>query len=191
MAKKILFETALTDTATTDVEGIGTEREDKYGNKYRWVYNASAVAARAGAPACYDVSLYSSDNFLKHVLAAPADEDISFFAGVFMSAIPTLNYGWIMTWGRYSTARVAVASGGAVGTGDQLVPSTLTDTTGTAAARPYAFINGADISVAATTAQDTVQKFICPHALGIEAIATATGITGTVPQSCKVFVRGL
>ena len=96
-----------------------------------------------------------------------------------------------MIWGSYGTTRVALASGGAIAAGDQLIPSTLTDTTGTAAARPYAFLQGADISIAATTSQDTVQKFIIPHAVTLAALATATGITGTVPQTFDVFIRGL
>jgi len=194
MAKKILFETDLTDTSSSDIEGIGSEREDQYGNKYRWVYNASAFDSQVGSPACYDVSLYSSANFLKHVLAAPADEDIYFFAGIFVSAISTHEYGWIMTWGRYSTARVACASGGAVGTGDMLIPSTLTATDGTAASRPYAFINGADISQAIGTGTGTAytpSMMLDACARVIEAVTTGAGVAGTTPESATVFVKGL
>ena len=188
MAKKILFETALTDNETTDVEGIGSEREDREGNKYRWVYNASAFAARAGGPASYDATLYSGVNFRRHVLVQGAAEDISFFAGVFMSAIPTLNYGWIKTLGLCNTCRIALATGGSAAISDLMIPSTLTATTGTAAARPYSFINGA---LATATAGIAVSVLTMPLAFTPVAIATATGITGTVPQTLPLFIRGL
>ncbi len=101
------------------------------------------------------------------------------------------DFGWIQAWGRYKGAKFAIGTGASIGAGDQMIPSTLVTTTGTAAARPFAFIIGADISVAATTSQDTVQAFIMPHVVSIIAVATATGITGTVPQTASVFVKGL
>jgi len=192
--RKTLFETDLTDTATTDVEGKGTIREDAYGEKYRWVYNASAFAARVGAPACFDATLYSGANFLKHVLAAPSDEDINFLAGVFMSAIPTLNYGWIKITGMYDTCRIAPASGGSFAINDTAIASTLTATTGTAAARPYSFINGVIAAGQPNSTTDfpsPLMDLIMPNAFTPVAIATATGITGTVPQTLPLFIRGL
>ena len=71
---KVLFVTGLTDLATTDVEGKGTERTDNNGNTYRWVYNASTVATRVGQPVCYDASLYAAATFLQHILSNPADQ---------------------------------------------------------------------------------------------------------------------
>jgi hypothetical protein len=190
MATKILFQTALTDTETSDIEGIGSVREDQLGNKYRWVYNASTTAARVGGPACYDATLYSSNNFLKHALCAVADEDINFFAGVWMSAVPTLNYGWIMTWGRYSSTRIAVASGGSIAVGDSVVPSTYTTTTGTAAARCYAFVQNAVAAYTGSVA--AAQAWMIPNCINPVAVATATGISSsTVPQLCTMFIRGL
>lgn len=186
-SRKILWETALTETRTTDVEGKGSIREDRFGEKYRWLYNASAFAARVGAPACFDATLYSGANFLKHVLAAPSDEDINFLAGVFVSAIPTLNYGWVKIFGMYDTARIALASGGAAAINDTMFPSTLTDTTGTSAARCYSFLNG----VVATSTVNAAVGLINPHAFTPVAIATATGITGTVPQTLPLFIKGL
>lgn len=193
MGQKILFETALTDVKTTDVEGIGTVRFDEYGNRYRWVYNASAFASRVAAPACFDVTLYSGANFLKHVLAAPADADILYLAGVFLSVIPTLNYGWVQTWG-LGSALVALASGGSAAAGDVLKPSTLTATTGTSAARPYSFLNGVIVAGQPNSTTDfpsTLGELVMPHVITPAALATATGITGTVPQTFTVFIRGL
>lgn len=188
MAKKILFETTLTDVSTTDTEGIGTERDDREGNKYRWVYNASLVSTRVGAPAVYDATNYSSVNFRRHVLCTGADEDVSFFAGVFLSIIPTLNYGWIKTFGLCNTCRIALASGGSAAISDLMIVSTLTTTTGTSAARPYSFINGA---VATATSAIAVSVLTQPFASTPVAIATATGITGTIPQTLPLFIRGL
>ena len=141
-SRKVLFQTGLTETRTTDVEGKGSVREDRFGNKYRRVYNLSAFDARVGAPACFDATLYNNTNFLKNVLSAPTAEDVNFLAGVYISAIPTLNYGWIMIMGMYGSSRVALASGGSFAINDTALASTLTDTTGTAAIRPYSFLNG-------------------------------------------------
>ena len=186
---KVLFASGLTTTSSSDLEGKGTERTDERGNTYRWVYNASAVASRVGQPACYDASLYAAATFLQHVLADPADEDINFLAGVFISAIPTLNYGWIMTNGKYNTCRVAIASGGAIAIADKLVASTLVDTTGTAAARPYCFLAGL---VAADTGNAAAMSlFYAPGGIAMVAVATGSGVTGTLPQTTTLFIKGL
>ncbi len=192
MAQKILFETGLTEFKATDVEGAGTERIDEKGRKYRWIYNVSAIAARVGAPACYDMSNGAAADFVDEVLVDAADEDINVFAGVFMSAIPTTNWGWIQTWGRYGTARVGIGTtAGTIAVGDQLIPYTATSTAGTGATKAMAFILGADISVAATTSQDTVQKFIIPHIIPLEAQDVNTDAASTTPDTISVFVKGL
>ena len=186
---KTIFETKLTDVETTDVEGKGTERVDAFGNTYRWVYNASTISSRVGGPACYDATLYSAATFLQHVRVDTADEDINYFAGVFISIIPTVNYGWILTSGKYNTCRVAIASGGAIAISDIMIPSTLVTTTGTAAARPYAFLIGA---VAANTTTDVAQaRYYGPGGIAMVAVATGSGVTGTVPQTTTLFIKGL
>ncbi|MCK5640884.1 MAG: hypothetical protein KAJ19_08805 [Gammaproteobacteria bacterium] len=187
---KTLFETTLTQVETTDIEGKGIERTDEFGNVYRWIYNASTISSRVGGPACYDVTLYDAVTFLQHVRVDTADEDIDYFAGVFISIIPTLNYGWILTSGKYNTCRVAIASGGAIAIADLMIPSTLVDTTGTAAARPYAFLIGA---VAADTAETGVapSRIYGPGAIAMVAVATGSGIAGTIPQTTPLFIKGL
>lgn len=186
---KVLFVTGLTSVNSVDLEGKGTERTDALGNTYRWVYNASAVASRVGGPACYDATLYSAATFLQHVLVDSVDEDVNYFAGVFVSAIPTLNYGWIMTSGKYNTCRVAIASGGAIAITDFMIPSTLVTTTGTAVARPYAFLIGL---VAAETGDDKAfSLFYAPGAIAMVAVATGSGIAGTIPQTTTLFIKGL
>lgn len=186
---KTLFETTLTQVETTDVEGKGIERTDEFGNTYRWIYNASTISSRVGGPACYDATLYSAATFLQHVRVDTADEDIDYFAGVFISVIPTLNYGWILTSGKYNTCRVAIASGGAIAISDLMIPSTLVDTTGTAVARPYAFLIGA---LAANTTTDVAQaRYYGPGAIAMVAVATGSGIAGTIPQTTSLFIKGL
>lgn len=192
-AKKILFDhmSNLTDFSSADEVGVGTLREDQYGNKFRWVKNDDSIDARAGGPACFDAGNYASSALIENCLIDTAAEDIDLFAGIWMSNVTTKYYGWIQVWGRYKGANFAIASGGSVGAGDQMIPSTLVDTGHTAASRAYAFINGADISLAATTAQDTVQAFIMPHVVSLIAVATVSGVTGTTPQTASVFVKGL
>lgn len=193
-SRKVLFQTGLTETRTTDVEGKGSVREDRFGNKYRWVYNLSTFDARVGAPACFDATLYNNTNFLKHVLSAPTAEDVNFLAGVYISAIPTLNYGWIMIMGMYNTCRVAPATGGSFAINDTALASTLTDTTGTAAIRPYSFINGVIAAGSPNSTTDfpsPLMDLIMPIAFTPVAIATASVNTTTVPQTLPLFVRGL
>jgi len=48
MAQKVLFETALTDLRTTDVEGLGNLRFDEKGNVDKWVKNSGTTALSAG-----------------------------------------------------------------------------------------------------------------------------------------------
>lgn len=195
MAQKILFETALTDTEDTDVEGVGTERIDSKGRRYRWVKNASAPTARVGAPACYDMGNGAAADFVDEVLSDLADEDIALFAGIFLSAIPNGEYGWIQTWGRYATARYAEGTTTtAAAVGDQLIPHTSTDTTVTADGKAMAFVLGADISLSvgtgAATAQ-TVGNLIGPHVVALEACAVNTDTASTTPATHDVFIKGL
>ncbi len=189
---KKLFETDLTDFGSVDIEGKGSMREDRFGNKYQWVYNASSIDARAGGPACYDESLVAGDTFLKHVLVDTADADIKYFAGIFISAIPTLQYGWIKVRGYYADARQAVATGGSSAVGDQLIPSTLVTTTGTGAARAFAFIVGLVATATSSGSTDAHSLFYDPHVVAAEAIATGdSAATNTVPELDDVFVKGL
>ncbi len=186
---KVLFVTDLTSTSSSDLEGKGTERTDELGNTYRWVYNASTISSRVGGPACYDASLYAAATFLQHVRVDSADEDINYFAGVFVSIIATLNYGWILTSGKYNTCRVAIATSGAIAITDKMVASTLVDTTGTAAARPYSFIVG--VVAAATTTDGALSLYYAPGAIAMVAVATGSGITGTIPQTTTLYIKGL
>ncbi|QDP56796.1 MAG: hypothetical protein Unbinned400contig1000_15 [Prokaryotic dsDNA virus sp.] len=112
---KELFLTALTDTKSTDVEGVGTVRQE--GDKwYRWVQNdESSDALRAGDLVCYDLS--QNENMHENVLQ-PVTADLFHMAGIAMSAIAAGEYGWIQIEGWYddayvrnSASNVAIAAG--------------------------------------------------------------------------------
>jgi len=190
---KAMFVTDLTDYKTAaegDAEGKGTVRYDSKGNCYRWVKNLDAFAARAGGPACYDLTNNgAAADILDECTVDGADADIQLFAGIWMSDVPALGFGWIMTKGRYDEARVAVASGATLAIGDRLIPSTLTATTGTAAAAAYSFILGPDISMDVEDATAvTLATLLAPHVVALEA---ATALTTTLPTTHDVFVQGV
>lgn len=62
MAEKILFQTALTDLDTADLDGIGTLRRDG-GNAYRWVKNAGGTALIAAGCCLMDFTTTAADIF--------------------------------------------------------------------------------------------------------------------------------
>jgi hypothetical protein len=175
---KTLFFTALTETSTSDLEGIGTTRIDQYGNKYRWVYNCGAVASRAGGPACYDATLLAAATFLQHALPDAADADVNFLAGIWMAAVAAASYGWVMTNGIYGTAKMAGAETGttagspSAAVNDILVASTLTTVTGTNTSRAYAFLSQA-------------------ASIGAAIVGTGAGTAATVTELVRGRVRVL
>lgn len=117
---KELYLTALTDTKTTDVEGVGVLRQE--GDKfYRWVYNADASALVAGQPVCYTLS---NNETLHEAVDTPATANLAFLAGLAISAIPTLNYGWVLIEGWYESAyAVNSVSDAVISAGDILAPT--------------------------------------------------------------------
>lgn len=113
MARKILFQTALTDYNSSDVEGVGNLRYSSDGKVYRWVKNDGATATTndlvAGQPVCHsDAS--SADTRHQSVIDTVSAGDEEMLAGVAMSAIPALNYGWIQVKGICITASVYESS---------------------------------------------------------------------------------
>ena len=61
MARKILFQTELTDLELTDIEGLGVEREDENGKIYRWVKNSGSTALIAAGCCLMDFTTTSAD----------------------------------------------------------------------------------------------------------------------------------
>lgn len=94
-AVKRLFQTELTDTKDTDVEGAGTLRwaGDKI---YRWVRNTSGSALAVGQPCCFDLT--NVDNLVSEVVDV-AEADQTLFAGFALAAAADDYYTWIQVHG--------------------------------------------------------------------------------------------
>ncbi len=103
--KKTLFSTKITDVETTDVEGVGTLREDKYGNIYRWVKNGNATNSTmvAGGAACYE-------NPSRTSVVQPTTALLPAAAGIAQAAITGGQYGWILCQGNPSTVTLSKAA---------------------------------------------------------------------------------
>lgn len=121
--KKTVFETKLTDTESTDIEGVGQEREDAFGRKYRWVKNRNATAFTAKQAVCYDAGNVGSEALLKSV-NMPVTADLMLQAGITLTAFGisgALCFGWVQVFGYCQDVQVLGVSGTAVAVGDELV----------------------------------------------------------------------
>jgi len=171
---KILFQTALTDYSSKDLEGVGTIRVEADGKVYRWVENLNAsVAFLAGQPVNYDATATLANMFEGAIACAAADEEL--LAGVAMSAIPAGSYGWIQIKGLSVTARVTNSVSGSAGQniviGDALtVVSAATSFTYTAAggntAKNGPAIAAEAVSQASATTLTTAAKGVWLNCIG-------------------------
>ena len=199
MAQKIAFVTSLTEQSTTDLEGVGTTRQDQYGVKYRWVKNISDNAARAGAPACFDATNLAAANFLQECVTEDLSTgDVRYLAGIWMAAVAGGSYGWVTALGIYATARYAsgttATSAIAVVAGDMMIPGASTAVDGTGTNKPHCFV----ASVIATATVGSTAAF--PYVMGllfggayVEVLeaSTASGSTATTADlTCAVYVKG-
>lgn len=91
--KKLLFQTDLTESSTTDIEIAGTIREDSEGNVYRWVKNTHSAAFAVG-----DCVVYSGGTVRSQV-TVPATASLANGAGVALAALASGSYGWIQCKG--------------------------------------------------------------------------------------------
>ncbi len=117
---KLLWETALTDVAATDIEGVGRLRYGNGGQIYRWVKNRSTTTAIvAKQVVCYNEgnvgasALYESVN-------EPETENLMLNAGMAVTAIvasasDALCFGWICVQGYFQDALVGGATAVAIG----------------------------------------------------------------------------
>lgn len=107
---KQLFQTALTDIKSTDVEGVGTLR---YENEkiYRWVKNEEAsTALTVGQLATHVIA---NGILLTTTVKQPATANLGFIGGVVVATSLTAGYyGWIQIYGPNSSVSV---SGGTTG----------------------------------------------------------------------------
>jgi hypothetical protein len=204
-AMKAAWRTQLTEKYTAaqeaaNPEGAGSVRVDQYGNRYRWVKNTGTVAAKAGAPACYDATDVAETTFLKACVTDEiATADQAFFAGVWMSAVAASGYGWIQTFGEYDGVRIALGSGGTdLAVGGMIVPNTATDTgtaTSLGSAQDYSFMDGVDPfqigtgNATSCTIDEATLRARRPHAVLLEGYGTGTATGSNL--ALKAFIRGL
>ena len=92
--EKTLFQTDLTETADTDIEGVGTIRKDAFGNVYRWVQSDDATASTIPAygPAAFDVAAGTS-------VIEPTTATMKRLGGIAQAALSGGKYGWILCQG--------------------------------------------------------------------------------------------
>lgn len=138
-----MFYTRLTESSTTDKEGVGRLRIEDDGKIYRWVKNAeSATAVTVGQAVCHTIS--ELGDFYKSV-KIPLTANLSALGGIVVStSIAAASYGWIQVLGyNASISAIGATTGGAdVAAASYLKGSNAAahlvyDTTGTSAYRRY------------------------------------------------------
>lgn len=122
MAQKILFKTELTDTRSTDVEGVGTIRHDEYGNEYRWVRNVNGGTLTQYQAVCYDDANEGANDFL-HEVEDPATANLYAFAGIAMAAAEDDDYLWVQKSGINANALAYQSTSTAHSAGEFYIPS--------------------------------------------------------------------
>jgi hypothetical protein len=112
---KSVWATKVTDSAATDVEGVGSIRVESDNKMYRWVKNSSAsVTFAAGDVAFHDYS--EGADAMKSVQVAAA-ADLGFMAGVVASTSIAANtgtspkcYGWVLILGYVAQVNVTLST---------------------------------------------------------------------------------
>ena len=103
MSWKQTFITGLTDTSTSDLEGVGTIRREGPNKVFKWIrYNAGAgsVAAIAGDVGYYyGVSADAVTGGYENSVITMDRTDAYMGAGVFQAIIADDSYGWIQIKG--------------------------------------------------------------------------------------------
>lgn len=131
MGLKHIFQTTLTDVKTRDKEGVGRERLESNGHRYRWVQCAEAAATDfvAGQVAFHKIS--DGEDMLKKVYVA-LTANLSVMAGVVMGALEgggtdvatntEPSFGWVQTFGYNTSVSVSGATTGGtdIAAGDYL-----------------------------------------------------------------------
>jgi len=97
MAQKILFQTKLTDTKSSDVEGVGNLRSDEKGNVYKWVKNTHSTTSTIYGACVYSGATRSE--VTKAVTLVTSPTCYTNVAGFWKAAVKTGEYGWIQCKG--------------------------------------------------------------------------------------------
>jgi len=95
--EKTLFQTDLTETATTDIEGAGAVRKDVDGNVYRWVLNSHSAALTVGNVPNYDGA--DRTQVILPVTTAAKGGIYNTAGAVMASSLASGSYGWIQCKG--------------------------------------------------------------------------------------------
>lgn len=103
MTLKAVWRTTLTQTSSSDLEGVGSLRFEN-GKWYRYVQNTAGTAVTRGQAVCHDLS---EDSDLLETVIDPATADFGFLAGlVVASSLADDYYGWILVQGTMTDADV-------------------------------------------------------------------------------------
>ena len=113
-----LWVTKLTDTSTTDLEGVGTLRWDG-DNAFRWVYNATGSATVVGEVVAWDGTTNPNANMFANIYAM-ATTELGFMAGVCMSICASASYCWIQVFGIATSCLVIENASTVTSVGDYL-----------------------------------------------------------------------
>lgn len=108
---KRIWATRLTDVSTTDKEGVGSRRIEGH-KEYRYVQydqGAGAIAAVAGNMTYYDGDTSIIDPGTCRVTSDLSDTQ-GIGAGMLLTVIPNLGFGWIQTKG-IATLNLALTAG--------------------------------------------------------------------------------
>ncbi len=163
-ALKTVFLKALTETHTTDIEGLGSIRFDRFGNKYRYVKNTGTPTLLVSALAyLVEDSTLASQGEVEECLAA----GLGFLAGLVMATagLATDEYGWIQVAGRGSALALGLTDAtwtlGATMKGvDQLNTCIQDQALGTAAIYPRTLVLLESIATVQTPAAAAVDVMI-------------------------------
>ncbi len=128
--RKTLFISDLNDIHGTDKEGVGTIREDVFGNVYRYIKNITASARLVGEWMSYRAADFSASPltaFTKAHLTSAADITIDALAGVVVAsggieASASSCFGWLLIRGFHSAAGYRQASATTLALGDTIAP---------------------------------------------------------------------
>lgn len=170
---KLLFNSKITDfqkAATNggkDVEGVGVIRKE--GNQiYRYVYNAHTSALAIGEPVCYDLA--SNEQNLYEQVIQPTSAALNHLAGLAMSVIPTLGWGWILIEGYFSSCVVSIGKT-SVAAGINFYPANTVDYVVGNDQFSLAIMSLANTNV---TSFAVSQGGLVPHLLLAESIASSS-----------------
>lgn len=174
---KTIYETALTEVADRDKEGVGTLRWGGDGKCYRWVENVSTtVTFTVGQATFHDIG--DGADILKKVDQPAAAEDLVVMAGIVVAAslvpyvsatVKSLHFGWVQVLGYH--AAVAVIN---------------QETTVTAVGASFKGVNANSYLTEGAAIANA--PLYANHVIGLEAVATVTTAATT---SIKGYIKCL